>query len=376
MNIAFYAPMKPPTSPVPSGDRRVARALMAALERSGNNVELASPFASRDGRGDGARQEKLRRVGRRLAERLIRRYRARPPGGRPHLWFTYHLYYKAPDWLGPMVCDGLGIPYAVAEASHAPKRLGGPWDIGHRAAGAAINRADLVLSLNPANDPCVRPLLARPERLIPLAPFLDPAPFGERIERTAARRRLAGLYGLGEKECWLISVAMMRSGAKLRSYQLLGEALGRLEGTGWRLLVVGDGPARGDVERALPAGRTLFLGQREEGELREFLAAADLFVWPAENEAYGMAMLEAQMAGLPVIAGGTGGVASILRHGETGLIVEPGDAAGFAAAAAELIADPKRRGAMGRAAREVAAREHGIGCAARRLQTALLEIAR
>ncbi len=375
MNIAFYAPMKPPTSPLPSGDRRMARALMAALAHAGNKVELASCFASRDGLGDGARQEKLRRVGQRLADRLIRRYRARPAGARPHLWFTYHLYYKAPDWLGPRVCDGLGIPYAVAEASHAAKRRDGPWDLGHRAAGQAIGRADLVLSLNPANDAGVRPLLARPERLMPLPPFLDPAPFGG-MDRAAARRRLAGRYQLDEKDCWLICVAMMRPGAKVRSYEFLGEALAHVDGGGWRLLVIGDGPARPAVEAALPHGPTLFLGQREEGEIEEILGAADLFVWPAVDEAYGMAILEAQMAGLPVIAGRSAGVAAILDHGQTGLLVEPGDAPAFARALGQLLEEPERRAAMGRAASHRARREHGLDAAARRLDSALRGLGR
>ena len=45
---------------------------------------------------------------------------------RPDLWFTYHLYYKAPDLVGPLVAGALGIPYAVAEASVAHKRAGKP----------------------------------------------------------------------------------------------------------------------------------------------------------------------------------------------------------------------------------------------------------
>src|SRR5215468_5087293 len=101
MRIAFYAPLKPPTHPVPSGDRRVARLLMAAFGRANHRVELASRFRSRDGVGDPVRQQALAELGHHLARRLARQYQARPPAERPELWFTYHVYYKAPDWLGP-----------------------------------------------------------------------------------------------------------------------------------------------------------------------------------------------------------------------------------------------------------------------------------
>ncbi len=61
------------------------------------------------------------------------------------------------------------------------------------------------------------------------------------------------------------------------------------------------------------------------------MPAADLFVWPAINEAFGMALLEAQACGTPVIAGASGGVPAIIADGETGWLSPPGDVAAFAA---------------------------------------------
>ena len=119
-----------------------------------------------------ARQARLATLGRRAAERLLRQWR-RTPQAAPQLWFTYHLYYKAPDWLGPAVSRALGIPYVVAEASHAAKRQGGAWDVGHRAVAEALRRADAVLGLNPADRGGVLPLLRDPGRWIALPPFLD-----------------------------------------------------------------------------------------------------------------------------------------------------------------------------------------------------------
>ena len=54
---------------------------------------------------------------------------------------------------------------------------------------------------------------------------------------------------------------------------------------------------------------------------RRHLREADLFVWPAINEAFGMALLEAQASALPVVAGASGGVGGIVASGETGLLV-------------------------------------------------------
>ena len=51
---------------------------------------------------------------------------------KPHAWFTYHLYHKAPDWIGPRISETLKIPYIIAEASYAAKQSGGPWDSGLR----------------------------------------------------------------------------------------------------------------------------------------------------------------------------------------------------------------------------------------------------
>ncbi|MBT3400519.1 MAG: glycosyltransferase family 1 protein, partial [Rhodospirillaceae bacterium] len=56
MRVAFYAPMKPPDHPVPSGDRHLARLLLQALRHAGHEPELVSRFVSRDGAGDPTRQ--------------------------------------------------------------------------------------------------------------------------------------------------------------------------------------------------------------------------------------------------------------------------------------------------------------------------------
>ena len=373
MRIAFYAPLKPPDHPVPSGDRRMAGLLLAALEAAGHEPHVVSRLRSYEGDGDGDRQARIRADGNSEAVALAERFAAAPPDERPAAWFTYHLYYKAPDWLGPTVSAALAIPYLVAEASFAPRRAGGPWDVGHNAVADAIARAAVVLAVTGDDVECLRPLVACPERLLRLAPFLDPAPYiAARDGRETGRARLAAAHGLDGEAPWLLSVAMMRPGDKLESYRALGAALGRLGDVDWRLLVVGDGPARAAVEVALGglgAGRVAYAGEQPGDALAAYYAAADVLAWPAVGEAYGMALLEAQAAGLPVVAGRVRGVADVVRHGETGLLAD--HAEGFAAALRRMLGDAALRRRLGAAAAANVAARHGLETAAATLGRAL-----
>ncbi len=363
--IAFYAPLKPPDHPVPSGDRTMARMLVAALKLADHDVTVAARFRSFDG-GDPERQARLRAVGARIAERLLRRFQAARP---PELWFTYHLYHKAPDWLGPAVARRLGIPYFVAEASYAPKQAGGRWDLGHRAAADAIQHADRLFQINPVDAACVRPLAASPERLVPLPPFLDTAPFQQAAQtqsRAQARAESAAQFGLADDEPWLLTVAMMRNDQKLRSYRCLAAALSDIADRPWRLVIAGVGAAERDVRAAFAPfdGRIIWVGELDRVTLHRLYRSADMYVWPAIKEAFGMALLEAQASGLPVVAGRSGGVATIVRHGETGLLAEEGDASAFAAAVRSLLDDAGVRTRMSLAASACTAREHDVSGAA------------
>jgi glycosyltransferase involved in cell wall biosynthesis len=359
MRVAFYAPLKAPDHPVPSGDRSVAQLLLAALRMAGHAPVTAARLRSWEGRGDQSRQARLAALGRRFAERIIRRARAAPQTA-PEVWFTYHLYHKAPDWLGPDAATALGIPYVVAEASFAPKQADGPWAAGHRAAEHAIRMASLVIGLNPADRECVLPLLPDPGRWLPLKPFLDTDAYAARAEMAALAPRL-------------IAVAMMRHGDKLASSRILGDALSRLLDLDWTLEVIGDGPARCEVVGALAAvaQRVRWSGALAAPALAQRLAAADLCVWPAVNEAFGMALLEAQASGLPVVAGAGPGVGAIIVPQETGLLVPQGAASDFAAAVRSMIIDRDRRVRFAAAARRHVLAEHGLTAAACRLGEAL-----
>ena len=380
MRVAFYAPLKSPNHPVPSGDRRVARLLMDALLLGGHQVDLVSEFRSFEGRGDPAAQAALRTQGQGIAADLVAQWSrdglALP---RPDLWLTYHLYYKAPDWLGPAVCRALGLPYVVAEASFAPKRAVGPWAIGHGAVQDALQQADLLLCPTADDMPALQSVARGSARLMRLPPFLDPEPYLEAARlRQQHRMQLGAALGVDAAVPWIIVSAMMRPGDKQASYQALEQVLAQLLDLPWRLVVAGDGPAgdaiRSALERAAP-GRCHFAGECSAGRLAALYAASDLCIWPAVNEAYGMAMLEAQAAGTAVVSCAVRGVPEVVRDGLTGLLAPAGDFTGLAACARRLLLDAPLRAEMGRAAARFVVGERSTAQAARLLQEALAALA-
>ena len=369
MKIAFYAPLKAPDHPVPSGDRLIAGLLVRALERAGHEVVPASRLRAFDGAGDRDRQLRLARIGRAEAQRLLDRWLGSPRA--PRCWFTYHLYHKAPDWIGPRVSARLGIPYVVAEASYAPKQACGAWRHGHRAVAAALARAVRVIALNPDDVPGLERRPGGGARLRRLAPFIDTGTCAPRGDRSRRRARIARLVCADPSAPLLACVAMMRGGRKAESFRLLARALERIARVPWHLLVVGDGPARPEVEAAFAAlvagGRVTFLGLRPPPALRGIVSACDLFVWPALGEPIGMAMLEAQALGVPVVAGETRGVGDIVVHGAGGWLVPEGDAAAFAGAVEKALANPAALAAAGAAARARVRAGHGLAAASRDL---------
>jgi glycosyltransferase involved in cell wall biosynthesis len=369
--------MKPPGHPIPSGDRRVAGYLIAALEAAGHEVEIASTFRSYDSIGEAQRQTELRAAGAAEAGRIIAKLAVRPAAERPALWFSYHVYHKSPDWLGPGVAGALRVPYVIAEPSYAAKQTGGAWASGLAAARRAIEAADALICPTRLDMAAVAPL-AKPERMHYLPPFLDVAPFAAaRADKAAARADLAARHHLDPDRVWLLAVGMMRRRDKLESYRRLAAALARLQVSSWRLLIVGDGEARAEVAAALaPFGdKVVFLGELAPPQLARVYAACDIYVWPAAGEAYGMALLEAQAAGLPVVAGRVRGVPDVVQDRLTGLLAAENDPADFAAMLSPLIEDSALRYSFAASAAQFVATERTIATAAAALDAILRPLA-
>ena len=151
---------------------------------------------------------------------------------------------------------------------------------------------------------------------------------------------------------------------------------------GARLLLVGDGPDRDRLRRLAVecdvADAVVFAGAVPHDELPAHHAVADVFAMPCRTrgrgldvEGLGIAFLEAAAAGVPVVAGSSGGAPETVWRGRTGVVVDGRDVAAVAGTVGELLADPGRAAEMGAAGRAMMAREWTWEAAATRLHDLL-----
>lgn len=300
--IAFYAPLKSPHHPVPSGEREIARNLMQVLTYGAYAPVLVSEFRPFDKAGNPAAQAAFLAQAQDEVAQLI--VQGRADGWRA--WVTYHNYYKAPDLLGPAVSAALEIPYVSVEATRANKRLGGPWDTFERKAQAACDAADALFHFTERDAVALRADLKEGQRLVHLPPFLAQSALPELAQPDGSIILVAG---------------MMRKGDKLASYRIIAEALAHVSGD-WRVEIAGDGPCRDEVECLLArfGDRVRFLGQMDAAGMAAAYGRARVFFWPGVNEAFGMVYLEAQAHGVPVVAEDRPGVRDVVAPG--GLVPE------------------------------------------------------
>jgi glycosyltransferase involved in cell wall biosynthesis len=358
VNIAFYAPLKSPDHPVPSGDRQMGRLLIAALSGGGHTIEVASNLRSFITEPSPAAVAALEsRAGAEIARLAAQWQISRPPD----MWFCYHPYYKAPDFIGPALCRRFGVTYVTAEASYAAKRDAGGWARLQAEAIAGVKMAALNICFTRRDRDGL-------EQAAPDAAFADLKPFINTAGYCGKPGRPSG-HGLA-------AVAMMRRGDKLRSFHMLAAALELLAERPWHLTIVGGGPAKAQIEalfRKVDPRRIRWVGEIAPEYVRDFLYDADLYVWPGCGEAYGLAYLEAQVAGLPVVAQKTAGVPEVVRDGVTGILTPEGDVCAFADAVRSLLDDPPRRSGMAAAARQFVHGERSLSTASATLDQILKE---
>lgn len=192
------------------------------------------------------------------------------------------------------------------------------------------NLAHVNLCTSPQMVELARALGIARVRLWPKA--VDAERFNPRHASREARERLSG----GHPDDPLVVYAGRVSFEK--RVDVLADAARMLSGKA-RFAVVGDGPALGHLKERLADTDTVFTGFLDGEELSAAYASGDVFAFPSDSETLGFAAIEAMAAGVPVVAARAGGIPHIVEHGETGLLVEPGDAAALAAGIEQVLED-------------------------------------
>lgn len=291
------------------------------------------------------------------SERLAPFVRVLPPGsptvqaaalvesldGRP-VTGVHGYFAHLPAEVAGLAAERLGVPYGFSVHARDARKIS-PAELGRRAAHAA-----LVVACNEdvAND--IRRAGGHAELL----------PHGVDLRRFRPRAHVPG------KELTLLAVGRL---VEKKGIHVLVDAVTSLAAP-FRLRILGEGPARGQLERAVSAAglrdRVELPGATTHAELPDELAGADVVVVPSVTDASGdrdglpNVVLEAMACGRPVVASDVGAISAAVADGETGLLVPPGDTGALARALDHLGAHPGLRARLGGAARARVEREYDL----------------
>jgi glycosyltransferase involved in cell wall biosynthesis len=206
----------------------------------------------------------------------------------------------------------------------------------------------VVVSANSVRDFYIEQVQAPPERVSVIYNAVD----WSQLDATATRAELLASLGVPPDAVVVTIIARL---TEQKAHRVLFDALATTSGLEHtHLLVVGGGELAGELPRRAVeqhiASRVHFLGARRD--LGNLVGATDVFVMPSLWEGLPLSMVLAMGAGLPVVATRVAGIPEVVRHNETGLLVEPGQSQPLGAALAALVADADLRRRLGSAARD------------------------
>lgn len=260
----------------------------------------------------------------------------------------------------PLVLNPQGLEeFGSTDPSRAPLKRAVylPLRAAVRACAAA---ADCVIATDRTLEPAVRRHLGVPPariRTIPNALDLEEV---DRLTEPAAAAVVRSRSGILPDERVLLSVGRLEAN---KGFGVLAAALGALRQHGgvlhdpWRWVIVGDGPYRTTLERAIAASgiadRTLLAGQVSDLDLHAWYEASLLLVHPTLYEGSSLVTLEAMAHARAVVASAAGGIPDKVRPGVNGWLVPPGEPDALAAAVSGALTDPARLRTMGMAGRRI-----------------------
>lgn len=199
---------------------------------------------------------------------------------------------------------------------------------------------------------------------------LCPSRFTMNVLRAAGFRRLR-IWGRGvdierfhpryRSEAWRAAVGV-QPGERVVLYvgrvaaekrvDLLPEAIRGLPNT--RLVIVGDGPFRSELQRRCAGLPVHFTGYLKGDDLATAYASADVFVFTSDTDTFGQVVQEAMASALPVVAARAGGALDLIHHGQNGYLFTPGIVSDLRSRLREVLANNERRLAQGTVGRAIA----------------------
>ncbi len=368
VRIAFYMPFKPLDHPHPSGDLVIGTELHRFLRDRGHDIRLVSRLRARwIYWKPWLWAHLLLEMAR--ARRMLQQFR-------PHVWLTYHAYYKAPDVLGTTCAPAAGIPYAIFQGVYATKyRRQWKTKPGFYLNRFSLKQASAVFT-NKRRDQINLRRLVPDHRLHYIAPGIHVDHF--RKDRTPLRP-LRPEWRHDQRPV-ILTAAMFRPGVKADGVARVIRACGRLSEKGYRfrLVICGDGEKRKDLQQLAQkclGENVFFTGRVPRNQMPDCYRQADLFVFPGIQEGLGMVYLEAQAAGLPVVACQGWGASEVVRHDATGLLCPPGDWEAFERHIRHLLVNDALRQRMGIAAQHHISRHHDLDRNYRSVETRLKKLA-
>jgi len=282
-----------------------------------------------------------------------------------------HAHWAVPNgFIAAGLCASRRIPLVLtlhgSDVSVSEKK---PWFA--RLARRAFDQAGVVTA--PSDD-----LLSRAARL-GASGDLELVPWGADPERfrpdPEAGHRMRRRHGVADDDVLLVGVGRF---VRWKGFDVLlsSIAVARQQVPGLRLILVGDGDVRGDLERHVSklgiGDAVAFAGMAERDDVRAYLSAADIVAVPSVHangfvDGQPTVALEAMAAARPLIVTRVGGLPDLVQREENGLVVEEQDPGALAEAIVDLARDPGRRAAMGLAGRERVQRELNWDVVAERL---------
>jgi glycosyltransferase involved in cell wall biosynthesis len=325
------------------------------------DVAYAAPVARLRGRGrriPGLRMDAATLGGLRSAIRRVRPQVVHAHGGEAFKYCALATSGTA----SRLVYRRIGT--APASITRGPRRV---------AHAALLRRADRIVAVaGTVRRETIETFGIPGERVVTIPRGIDPARIRPGRDRDAVRTEL----GLATGTPVVVTVgALSPEKDPIAHLELCGVLRRSLPDVAY--LFVGDGPMRTELEDAVRArgldGSVRLLGLRSD--VGDLLAAGDVHVLASRTEGMPGCLIEAGMAGMPVVAFGLAGVPEVVEDAVTGFVVEPGDHASLAERVLKLLADEELRREMGRAAARRCLATFDIAGIARRYAEVYAEVA-